>query len=98
MRIFTFAAFILFTAFCVIVAVANRTIVSFSLDPLPFAWDMPLYILLFAGIFIGFGAGALVMMAKSVKHAHHNRQQSKKITALEQQVTDLTPPESDKAS
>ncbi len=100
MRIFSLAAFILFTAFCVIVAVSNRSIVSFSLHPLPFQWDMPLYILLFAGIFIGLGAGALVVMGKSIKQSRHNRGQSKKIQALESQVNDLgesvkdlTPPE-----
>lgn len=93
MRIFSLAAFIIFTAFCVIVAVSNRTIVSFSLDPLPFAWEMPLYLLLFAGIFIGLGAGALVVIGKSVKQSHHNHKQTKKIHELENQVKDLDPPE-----
>lgn len=93
MRIFSLAAFVVFTAFCVIVAVSNRDIVSFSLHPLPFMWDMPLYLLLFAGIFIGLGAGALVVVGKSLKYSHHNRQQTKKIRDLENQVKDLTPPE-----
>lgn len=100
MRIFSFAAFIIFTAFCVIVAVSNRTIVSFSLHPLPFVWDMPLYLLLFAGIFIGLGAGAMVVVGKSLKQSHNNRKQTKKIRDLENQikdlgetVKDLTPPE-----
>ncbi len=100
MRIFTLAAFIIFTALCIIVAVSNRNIISFSLHPLPFQWDMPVYLLLFAGIFIGLGAGAMVMMAKSIKQSHHNRQQTKKIQTLENKISDLgksvkelTPPE-----
>lgn len=88
MRLFTLAAFILFTAFCIIVAVSNRSIISFSLYPLPFQWDMPQYLLLFAGIFIGLGAGALVMMVKSIKQGHHNRKQTRKIRTLESQVKD----------
>ncbi|MCF6216366.1 MAG: LapA family protein [Emcibacter sp.] len=88
MRIISLAAFIIFTAFCIIVAVANRVDVTFSLAPLPFAWDLPLYILLFAGIFIGLGAGSLVVIAKSVRHARHNRQQTKIIRELEKQIKD----------
>jgi len=93
MRIFTVAAFVIFTAFCVIVAVSNRTMVSFSLQPLPFALDMPLYLLLFAGIFIGLGAGALVVMAKTLKQASHNRALDKKIRDLEKQISEGTPEE-----
>ncbi len=93
MRIFPLVAFFLFTAFCVIVAVSNRNIVSVSLHPLPFQWEMPVYLLLFAGIFIGLGAGALVVMGKSLKQAQHNHGQNKKIRELEKQVKDLTPPE-----
>lgn len=93
MRFFSLAAFIFFTAFCVVVAVSNRSIVSFSLHPLPFQWDMPLYLLLFAGIFIGLGAGALVVVGKSIKQSRHNHGQAKKIRDLEDQVKDLNPHE-----
>ncbi|NOZ66742.1 MAG: LapA family protein [Alphaproteobacteria bacterium] len=93
MRILAFAAFVIFTAFCIIAAVSNRTDVFFSLHPLPFGWDVPLYMILFAGIFIGLGAGALVMTIKSVKQAHHNRQQIKKIRDLEKQLKEVTTPD-----
>lgn len=93
MRILSLAAFIIFTAFCVIVAVSNRTVISFSLDPLPLAWDMPLYLLLFAGIFIGLGAGTLVVVGKSIIQAQQNLRQNRKISELESQIKDLTPPE-----
>ncbi|VAX02798.1 hypothetical protein MNBD_ALPHA03-1328 [hydrothermal vent metagenome] len=88
MRIITLAAFIIFAAFCIIVAVANRVDVTFSLAPLPISWNLPLYILLFAGIFIGLGAGSLVVVAKSVRHARHNRKQTKIIRELEKQIKD----------
>lgn len=91
MRIFTLAAFVIFTIFCTIVAVSNKDIVTFTLRPLPFTWDLPLYFLLFFGIFIGLGAGALVVMGKSFKHARHSRQQAKIIRAQDIQIKDLTP-------
>lgn len=90
MRIFTLAAFIIFTAFCTIVAVSNRTVVNVSLHPLPFAWDMPLYLMLFLGIFIGLMAGAIVMMGKSFTHAQLKRRQNKQIRDLEKQISELT--------
>ncbi len=89
MRIFTLAAFIIFTAFCTIIAVSNRTVVSVSLHPLPFAWDMPLYLMLFFGIFIGLTAGAIVVMGKSFTHAQIKRAQNKQIRDLEKQITEL---------
>jgi len=94
MRIIYLAAFIVFTAFCIIVAVANRVDVTFSLDPLPFSWDLPLYILLFAGIFIGLGAGSVVVAAKSVRQANHNRKQAIIIRNLKNQIKDQTVAES----
>ena len=89
MRIIALTAFVLFTAFCIIVAVSNRTTVFFSLHPLPIGGDVPLYLLLFAGIFIGLGAGAMVVMVKSVKHAHQNRQHVKKIRELTKTIHDI---------
>lgn len=40
-------------------AVANRQSVSVSLDPLPFALDLPLYLLVFAVFVVGLLLGAL---------------------------------------
>jgi len=90
MRIFSLAAFVIFTLFCAIVAVSNKTIVTFSLHPFPVTWDVPLYLLLFLGIFIGLGAGALVVMGKSFKHARHSRQQAKIIREQKIQIESLT--------
>lgn len=91
MRFIYLIAFVLFTAFCIIFGVSNRDMVPFSLHPLPFSGELPLYLLLFIGIFIGLGAGSLVVMAKSMKQIQQNRKQTKKIRELEQKVQDLTP-------
>ncbi|MBX3456089.1 LapA family protein [Ferrovibrio sp.] len=40
-------------------AVANRQTVSVSLDPLPFAMDLPLYLLVFGIFLVGLVLGAL---------------------------------------
>jgi putative membrane protein len=43
----------------VVFAVANRQSVAVSLDPLPFAIDLPLYLLVFAIFLLGLVLGAL---------------------------------------
>lgn len=91
MRFIYLAAFVVFTVFCIIVAVSNRSVVAFSLDPLPVILDMPLYLVLFVGILLGFGAGALVVMAKSIRQSRHDRTQIKKIRDLEMRLKDLAP-------
>jgi len=41
-------------------AVANRQVVTLSLEPLPFTAEMPLYLLAFLCLFFGLGLGALL--------------------------------------
>lgn len=93
MRMIYLAAFIVFTVFCIIVAISNGTVVSFSLQPLPFTLDLPLYLVLFAGIFIGLGAGSLVVMSKTIQQSRHNRKQIKIIRDLENLAKNPEPPE-----
>ena len=57
-----FISLILFLIIALVVAmlsIANRETVTFSLDPLPFVFDLPLYILLLAAGFLGLMIGAL---------------------------------------
>ncbi len=89
MRFIYLAAFVVFTVFCVIVAVSNRAVVAFSLDPLPVILDMPLYLVFFTGIFIGLGAGAMVVMTKTIRQARHNSRQARKTRDLEKRLKDL---------
>ncbi|MCF8473248.1 MAG: lipopolysaccharide assembly protein LapA domain-containing protein [Emcibacter sp.] len=89
MRIFYLSGFILFTALCVIIAVSNKTLITFSLDPMPFTWELPIYLLLFIGIFIGLGIGIIVMIIKSLKYRSQTRKQTKKINALTDEIQNL---------
>lgn len=41
-------------------AVANRQVVTLSLEPLPFTAEMPLYLLAFLCLFFGLAIGALL--------------------------------------
>lgn len=42
-------------------AVANRAPVAVSLDPLPYAVELPLYLLVFVSFLIGLGLGGLLL-------------------------------------
>ena len=50
--------FLLFAALAVWLALANRDVVPFSLSPLPFQIDAPLYALLFGALSIGMVIGS----------------------------------------
>ena len=83
---FVYAAFILFTTFCVIVAVSNGDPIIFSLDPIPFAVEMPAYGLVFLGILIGLGCGWVVSFISGVRHARRHRTAENKIKELEKKL------------
>lgn len=48
-------------------ALANRTVTFFSLSPLPFQIEAPLYLLLFAALFIGLGFGSFAAWQASLR-------------------------------
>jgi uncharacterized integral membrane protein len=52
---------VLFIAF----AIANRATVAVSLDPLPFVLQLPLYLLVFAAVFLGLLVGGLIAWSKA---------------------------------
>lgn len=86
MRFFFYAAFILFTALCIIIAVSNNTPVIFSLEPLPVNIAMPAFGLVFLGIFIGLIGGWIVSIFSGIRHARRHRLADKKIKELEKQI------------
>lgn len=45
----------------VVIALANRSFVTFSLDPLPFVVEVRLFIIILASLFLGVVIGALAM-------------------------------------
>lgn len=86
MRFIFYAAFILFTVLCVIIAVSNNTPVIFSLEPLPINIAMPAFGLVFLGILIGLIGGWIVSIFSGIRHARRHRLADKKIKALEKQI------------
>lgn len=86
MRFIIYAAFILFTSLCVVIAVSNGTVVLFSLEPIPFNVEMPAYGLVFLGIFIGLCGGWIVAILSGIKNARRHRTADKKIRELEQKL------------
>lgn len=91
MRFIFYAAFVLFTILCVIIAVANNDQVVFSLNPLPFNILIPTYGLVFIGIFIGLLGGWVVSIFSSFKHARRHRLADRKIKELEKQLKTYQP-------
>ncbi|MCF8466342.1 MAG: lipopolysaccharide assembly protein LapA domain-containing protein [Sneathiella sp.] len=79
---------ILFLVVALIVAalsIANRHVVTFSLDPLPFAFDLPLYALLLAAGFIGLLLGSLSTWLRGHGVRRENRQHRREIAELKGQ-------------
>jgi len=70
---------------CLIVvtlSIGNRDAVTFSLFPLPFVMDIPLFILILAGAFIGVLLGSLrTWMAdgKARRESRHNKQEAARL-------------------
>lgn len=91
MRFIFYAAFILFTLFCVIIAVSNGTSVLFSLEPLPVNLQMPAYGLVFLGIFIGLIGGWVVSIYSGIHHARRHRLADKKINELQKELKKTGP-------
>lgn len=90
MRFIFYAAFIVFTLLCIIIAVSNSTSVVFSLNPLPINIGMPAFGLVFIGIFIGLFGGWVVSIYSGISHARRHRLAEKKIKELEKQIKSAT--------
>ena len=86
MRFLFYAAFLIFTLFCIIVAVSNGDSINFSLNPLPINMTMPAFMLVFIGIIIGLVGGWCVSIFNGIKHARRHRVADKKIKELENEL------------
>ena len=58
MRLLSRLAAVPFAIVVVAFAIANRHAVEVSLDPLPFGFGLPLYVVVIGGLAVGFAAGA----------------------------------------
>lgn len=88
-----FISWILFLAIALVVAalsIANREIVTFSLDPLPFAFDLPLYGLLLAAGFLGILAGSVWTWLRGHKVRQENRLHKREVEELKGKTLNLT--------
>lgn len=71
-------------------SIANRHEVLFSLDPLPFVFDLPLFLLLLAAGFIGLIIGSFVTWRRGSTARTENRQKRRENADLKGQNTKLT--------
>ena len=62
-------AFWAFAGLSIWLALANRVPVRFSLMPLPFEIELPLYLLLFAALIVGMGMGSFVAWQAGLRRA-----------------------------
>ncbi len=84
-----FLAWLIFVAvglLTVVLAVANRGPVTFSLDPLPLAFDLPLYAVILASVFVGLLIGAGAMWLRDGKVRRLARQRRREAAKLEKEL------------
>ena len=82
----------------VALAVANRGPASFTLDPFnpgnpALTWQMPLFVLIFAGIAIGMIVGGLATWVKQGRYRKLARQRSQEAEMLRQAAARISPPQ-----
>lgn len=70
---------IVFIAF----AIANRAAVAISLDPLPFVLQPPLFLLVFAAIFLGLAVGGLIAWGKALRWRRLAAERLRQVQKLE---------------
>lgn len=73
---------VLFVAF----AIANRHAVSVSFDPLPLTWPVPLFLVVFAAMLVGFLAGGGVAWMRGSRWRRRARSAEREQRKLEQDV------------
>jgi len=71
-------------------AVANRAPVSVSLDPLPFSFAVPLFLVAFAGGLVGFAIGASAVWLAGHRWRALARRRRSRVEALERELARLS--------
>lgn len=88
MRFITWLVGVAVAIFVVTFAVSNRTPVSVTVWPFPFALDLGLYIIILGAVLMGFGVGVLVTWVAAGKHRRQVRRQRVEIRNLEAELGD----------
>jgi len=73
------------------IAIANRDVVAFRLDPLPYQIDLPLYVIAFAALFVGILIGALAMWMRDGKVRKRAREERRASTRLRNELKVIDP-------
>ena len=76
-------------------AIANRDVVAFRLDPLPYEVNLPLFVILFAALFSGILIGALAMWLRDGKVRKRAREERRASTRLRNELKVLDPKTAD---
>ena len=74
---------------CAAFAISNRLSVSLALWPLPFAINLPLYLLVFAALAAGFAIGALAVWIAGRHRRREFRRRRRRIAALEAELATM---------
>lgn len=90
LKLFFWILFLVIALVVAALSIANREGVTFSLDPLPFAFDLPLYGLLLAAGFVGLIAGAVVTWLRGHGVRHENRLHKRQVEELKGKNVRLT--------
>lgn len=75
----------------VVFAIANREAVTVSLDPLPVAWPVPLFLVVFVAMFVGFVAGGGVAWMRAGRWRHRARAAERERRRMEADRQAATP-------
>jgi uncharacterized integral membrane protein len=71
---------------CGTFAISNRPAVPLALWPLPFVVDLPLYLVVFGALLIGFAAGAVAAWIGGRHRRRNLRRSRRRIGALESEL------------
>ena len=85
-------------AICAAFAISNRPVVALALWPLPFAIALPLYLLVFAALLIGFVVGAIAAWLGGRHRRRELRRSRRRIRALEGELAASQPQFGDAAA
>ncbi len=73
----------------IILSIGNKADVTFSFYPLPFVMDVPLFVLILAGGFLGVLLGSLKTWMNDGKSRRENRQNKREVVKLQGEITRL---------
>ena len=73
----------------IVFSVVNRQAVDVDFFPLPYQATLPLFVVLFAGIFIGLAAAGLATLVGRMRRAARTRSAEKRAASLERQMRGL---------